>query len=112
MVYVTQEQEGKNILSALKYGEIKILLPPGMQVTFSVGQVVKKLYVELSNFNDADYLLLIGDPVAIAIAAMIASNWNNGKIKVLKWDRQEKIYFPIEIELFNKNSNEEFFKKQ
>ena len=59
MVYVIQEQQGKNILPAMKYGEISILLPPGMQVSFSSGQVVNQLNVKLSTFNDSDFLVLI-----------------------------------------------------
>jgi hypothetical protein len=26
----------------------------------------------------------------------------NGKFKLLKWDRQEKTYYPIEINIFHK----------
>jgi hypothetical protein len=113
MVYVIQEQTGKNILSAKKFGDFKILLPPGLQVTFSAGQVANKLYTDLSNFNDADYLLLIGDPIAIGIAMGVAFQWNNGKVKVLKWDKQEHVYYPIEINLYEfKNVHKESFTTQ
>ena len=105
MVYVIQEQPHKNILPAAQFGEIKVLLPPGTQITFSAGQVTSKLMVDLSNFNDDDYLLLIGDPAAIGIAAAIASRWNNGKVKMLKWDRQEKTYYPISINLYEKGES-------
>lgn len=113
MVYVVQEQANKNILPAKKFGEIKILLPIGTQVTFSPGQIVNKLFVEMSNFNDDDYLLLIGDPVAIGIATTVAAYWNKGRVKMLKWDRQEHIYYPIEIDINHKPSGDiyqEFFK--
>lgn len=105
MVYVIQEQSGKNILPAADYGEIKILLPPGSQITFSSGQVTNKLMFELSNFNDKDFLLLIGDPAAIGIAVAVACHWNNGKVKMLKWDRQETKYYPININLFQKGES-------
>lgn len=105
MVYVIQEQANKNILPAERFGEIQTLLPPGAQVTFSSGQVCKKLMFDLSTFKDEDYLLLIGDPVAIGIAVAVACHWNQGRVKMLKWDRQEKIYFPISINLYEKGES-------
>lgn len=99
MVYVIQEQSNKNILPAKEFGEIKFLLPPGMQVLFSSGQVTQKLLFALSNFSDEDFLLLIGDPAAIGIAVAVASHWNNGKVKMLKWDRQERQYYPIKMNI-------------
>lgn len=102
MVYVVQEQLGKNIVSSTKYGEIEVLLPAGSQITFSAGHVTDMLKAKLSNFNDKDYLLLMGDPVAIGLATMVAAHWNKGKVKMLKWDKQEKMYYPVSIDLFQK----------
>lgn len=102
MVYVVQEQLGKNIISATKYGQIKVLLPTGSQITFSAGHVTEELKSKLSNFNDNDYLLLMGDPIAIGLACMVAAHWNKGRVKMLKWDKQEKMYYPVDTELYHK----------
>jgi len=48
-------------------------------------------------------LLLIGDPAIIAVAGAIASENNNGRFKVLKWDRNEMKYYDIEIDLRGKS---------
>lgn len=104
MVYVVQEQAGKNILPAGKFGEIKVLLTAGKQVTFSAGAVAQKLMVQMSTFSDQDYLLLIGDPVLIGISCAVAAHWNNGNVKLLKWDRQEKVYYPVEFNLYRKEN--------
>jgi len=101
MVYITQEDPRKNLLPAAKYGELKVVLPQG-NICFSTGEVVHRCRKELSRFNDKDYLLLIGDPIAIAIATVVASETNQGKVKFLKWDRQEQIYYPVEINLYQK----------
>ncbi len=106
MVYVVQEQLGKNIISATKYGEIKVLLPTGSQITFSAGHVTEELKSKLSHFSDNDYLLLMGDPVAIGLATMVAAHWNKGKVKMLKWDKQEKIYYPVSINLYQKEEGD------
>ena len=101
-VYVTQEM-GRNIRSAEKFGDLKVLLPDNRQIVLSSGPIAFKLKQELKNFNDDDYLLLIGDPAIIAIAGAVASEINLGKFKVLRWDRNESRYYDIEIDLRGKN---------
>ena len=89
-VYVIQEVPGRNILSAEKYGTLKPLLSSGTQVVLSSQPTVKKLKKGLQDFSSEDHLLLMGDPAIIGIACSIASDINQGKYKVLKWDNQEK----------------------
>ena len=101
-VYVLQEM-GRNIRSAEKFGDLKVLLPDNRQIVLSSGPLTFKLRQELKDFNDNDYLLLIGDPAIIALAGAVASDVNGGKFKVLKWDRDEKKYYDIEIDLRGRN---------
>ena len=101
-VYVLQEM-GRNIRSAEKFGDLKICLPDNRQMILSSGPLTFKLQQELKDFNDDDYLLLIGDPAIIAVAGAIASENNNGRFKVLKWDRNEMKYYDIEIDLRGRN---------
>ena len=101
-VYVLQEM-GRNIRSAEKFGNLKICLPDNRQMILSSGPLTFKLKQELKDFNDNDYLLLIGDPAIIAVAGAIASENNNGRFKVLKWDRNEMKYYDIEIDLRGKS---------
>ena len=109
IVYVIQEipgtQVGKpkiNIMGASKYGEFKFLLPEFSQIIFSPGPLVYKLRQGLKDFNENDYLLLTGDPAIIGVACSIVSDMTNGKYNLLKWDKQEKKYYPIEINLHEK----------
>ena len=101
-VYVLQEM-GRNIRSAEKFGDLKVVLPDNKQIVLSSGPLTFKLKHALKDFNDDDYLLLIGDPAIIAIAGAIASEMNRGKFKVLRWDRNESRYYDIEIDLRGKN---------
>jgi len=101
-VYVLQEI-GRNIRSAEKFGDLKICLPDNRQMILSSGPLTFKLKQELKDFNDNDYLLLMGDPAIIAVAGAIASENNNGRFKVLKWDRNEMKYYDIEIDLRGKS---------
>lgn len=98
MVYVVQESTGKNFLPAASYGEIEVLLQ-AQEFGFSPGPMFHRINKKLQHFCDEDYLLLIGDPVAIGIATAVAARWNQGRVKVLRWDRQERTYYPMQLEL-------------
>ena len=106
-VYVVQEVVGRNILCAEKFGYLELLLPVGSQLVLSTGPTVKRLTYKLRNFNDEDYLLLMGDPAAIGIACAIAATQNRGQFKCLKWDRREYKYYPIEVNLYQKGEIDE-----
>ena len=99
-VYVVSETTQHNISSALSFGEVKTLLPPMAQVAFSPAPTVRRISRGLEKFNDDDYLLFIGDPTAIGIACAVAAARNNGRFKCLKWDKHEKRYIPIAIDIF------------
>ena len=109
IVYVIQEipgtKEGRpkiNILGAAEYGTFKFLLPELSQIIFSPGPLIFKLRKSLKDFTTEDYLLLTGDPAIIGVACSIVSDMTNGKYNLLKWDKQERQYYPIEINLYEK----------
>lgn len=97
-VYVISETS-HNISQALKYGEIEVILPPNSQIAFSPTPTIRRISRAMEKFNEDDFLLLIGDPTCIAIAAIIAADKTKGRLKVLKWDRRERLYIPIELNL-------------
>ena len=109
IVYVIQELPGTkagtpkiNIMSASKFGEFKFLLPEFSQIIFSPGPLIFKLRNLLKDYTIKDYLLLTGDPAIIGVACSIVSEFTNGKYNLLKWDKQDRIYYPIEINLNEK----------
>ena len=109
IVYVLQELPGTkagapkiNIMSASKYGKFKFLLPEFSQIIFSPGPLIFKLRDLLRDYTVEDYLLLTGDPAIIGVACSIVSDMTNGKYSLLKWDKQDRIYYPIKINLHEK----------
>ena len=56
----------------------------------------------LKDFNDDDFLLMMGDPSIIGVACAIVAQNNVGRFSVLKWDRQEARYYPIKFNLYEK----------
>ena len=109
IVYVIQHIAGTqagnpkiNIIGAQKYGNFKFLLPEFSQMIFSPGPLVYKLRQGLKDFKEDDHLLLTGDPALIGVACSIVSDITNGKYNLLKWDKQERKYYPIAINLYEK----------
>ena len=109
-VYVIQDvpgtREGRpkiNIIGASQFGTLKVLLPENAQIILSAGPVVFKLRQLLKDYTSEDYLLLTGDPAIIGVACSVVSDITNGKYKLLKWDKQERRYYPIEIDLYQKS---------
>ena len=108
-VFVLQEIAGTkagnpkiNIIGASNYGKFIFLLPEFSQIIFSPGPLVYKLRKGLKDFTKKDYLLLTGDPAIIGVACSIVSDITHGKYNVLKWDKQERKYYSISINLYEK----------
>ena len=112
VVYVIQEIPGTqagnpkiNIMGAASYSttnDFIFLLPELSQIIFSPGPLIFKLRKGLKNFHVKDYLLLTGDPAIIGVACSIVSDITHGKYNVLKWDKQERKYYSISINLYEK----------
>ena len=113
-IYVIQEIPGTqagtpriNIMSASKYGKFKFLLPEFSQIIFSPGPLIFKLRSLLKHYTTDDFLLLTGDPAIIGVACSIVSDMTGGKYSLLKWDKQDRIYYPIKINLHEKGKIDE-----
>ena len=109
IVYVIQEIPGTqagnpkiNIIGASQYGKFKFLLPEFSQIIFSPGPLIFKLRKSLKDFKEGDYLLLIGDPALIGVACPQDREKYERKYILLKWDKQERKYYPIQINLYEK----------
>ena len=88
-----------NLDPALEHGRLQFLLSPSA-APFHPGQVIDELHKKLENFGDNDYLLLIGNPCLIGFAVAIATEYNNGRVKLLQWNGREGRYTPIEAVVF------------
>ena len=114
IVYVIQEIAGTrdgrpkiNIMGAAEFGSFKFLLPKLSQIIFSPGPLIFKLREGLKSYRTKDFLLLTGDPAIIGVACSIVSDMTNGKYQLLKWDKQERKYYSIAINLHEKGTIDE-----
>ena len=105
-VYVLQHPPANiNILGASDFGYLVICLPnfgPDSQIIFRSSPFVFKMQKNLRDFREQDYVLLTGDPAVIGISCAIVSDNTNGKFNLLKWDRREAKYYPINFDLYQK----------
>ena len=103
-VYVIQEVSKFNVITAQEYGSLIPIFEEGKQIMLSPGPAVLKAKMMLKDFNDKDYLLLIGDPSMIGLACSVAADYNRGRYKVLKYDRRSFTYYPIQIDINERNN--------
>ena len=105
-VYVLQHPpQNINILSASDYGYLVICLPENTQMIFSSAPFVRKMRKNLQDFKTDDYILCTGDPAVIGLSTAIASDVTQGQFNLLKWDRQEKRYYPLSFNLYDKGES-------
>jgi len=106
-VYIVQERlrntdEGMvpvyDFTPAAQYGQLEVVLSH-RETALTPGPMIQKLRRQLKDFDDDDYLLLAGDPVAIAAAGMVAGSVNNGKFNALLWDKRARGYIKTQIDM-------------
>lgn len=86
-----------NISPAEAFGECIVMLPP--QAAFmSSRQITQELNKKLADFTHEDCLLPVGDPLIMAAASAIAARRANGRLNILRWDRQTSSYSKFELE--------------
>jgi hypothetical protein len=91
-----------NLNPAKEFGEIEVLLPPGMQM-YAGTEVVRIIRARLAEIDvhPGDYLLLAGSPTIMGVAAAIISRRNNDQLKLLQWDKTTTSYNVIDAEHLN-----------
>ena len=106
-VFLVQENPYINVLGSAEYGDIVVLFESGIQIMFSPQPAIRKLKRKLKDFDDGDYLLMMGDPAAMGIACCIAAEMNRGRFNILKWDKKQQRYYPVGINLNEKGEIDE-----
>lgn len=84
---------------ALRYGQIIDVLPPGsisQDTTVLTSQIEERFREE--NFREGDYIIAMGDPVAIVAGALVAARMVS-TVRLLKWDRRMRGYLPCTINI-------------
>lgn len=98
VIWVPQEDPRKDISPALAYGDIRVILPPG-DFNHSYDLLFQSISQAMREYEHEDCLLLIGDPVLIAMTACAASEAVRPMrtLRLLKWEPRERKYFRVQV---------------
>lgn len=83
---------------ARQYGELVTCLPPNTSFQMT-GPVFTALKEKLSEFDEGDYIVNVGSPLALLLAGYIVLTRTGGKFNLLQWDRIAKQYFVHRVEV-------------
>ena len=95
IVYIVQDSPGKNLIPAKEFGSFVFLLKP-REVFISPENIVDILFKRMKNIENGDYVLLIGDPLAIGLAMLVASELVD-MFYVLRWNKHKYEYRKEEV---------------
>jgi len=89
----------KTLEKAERFGKLEYLLSPSAH-PFNPDHIIGDLHEKLKVFTDEDYLLLIGNPALIGMATVVASHYNEGRVKLLQWSGRQGDYAEVSVRMF------------
>ena len=99
-VFVTQANASLNFAPAAKFGEVKVMIPPRVQMRNHNQDIIKILDKALAKFKtDEDHLILTGDPLIMGVASALAFEYGDGIVQFLKWDRFQEDYIQVTLNI-------------
>jgi hypothetical protein len=87
---------GVDLSPAAKFGKLQVLLPPegyrlpDIEMTDAVRE-------GMQSCGPLDWLVAIGSPSILAVAACIAAKQTGGLLRLLTWDKRANDYLPFEV---------------
>ncbi len=107
-VFVTQDEDRLDLSGLDQFGK-KITIftrstypdEADKRIQFMVNRA-KSVFNRYEYNPDIDYVALVGDPLGIAVSFMIMGARGLDTVRCLKYDRQERAYYEIVIELKKK----------
>lgn len=87
-----------DLTPAAVYGSLQVVFQSPYISILPAPMVVEAKHT-LRNFCDDDYVVAVGDPVAIAITSALAAENNMGRLKLLRWDRRTRQYIEFRVDI-------------
>lgn len=79
------------------HGRLVFILGPGNILQHRMSQALTQIRHVLTTYTAQDFIIAVGDPVAIAASVMIAAERTGGVVNLLKWDRLTRAYESFSI---------------
>ena len=94
-VYVVYADKRKDFSAAEKFGELKDVFS-SVGRSYNSDALISQARRVLSNWQEGDYLLLVGDPALCAICTAVVLEYDPfGQINMLRWNRDSFEYVPL-----------------
>ena len=87
-----------DLRAAMEFGDVVILAPPG-NTLLNTEPILRTMRDKLREFSDDDLILPLGDPALIMAVGSIAARANNGRVRVLRWDKKRQAYHTITLNI-------------
>jgi hypothetical protein len=98
-----------DLTDAARYGKLKIVFEPEDKPQFNPAKAIVTARKAMEGFNPDDFLLWPGggDPIAVMVACMIASE-ESEEVNILRWernfnegerDRRKGWYLPVKLDM-------------
>lgn len=85
---------------AAEYGELVFILDWSDNPRINAqGHILPRVRESLADYGDDDYILLVGSFSAMVMAGLVAADINEGRVRLLEWDRDEHKYDVIELDM-------------
>lgn len=91
-VYVVQVDNNKDLSDAKRYGRLRAVFS-NPRKPYDTPNLVAKARRVLENWQDGDYLLMVGDPTLCAVCMTTVCDISDN-LNVLSWDRNTFQYIP------------------
>jgi hypothetical protein len=96
IVWITMTEKTKDFSDARKYGELRVVFPRSIQEHDNDPVGVARR--EMREYQDGDFILTSGDPMACGIVMETAMGLSDSQVlNVLRWDRRTLRYAPFEL---------------
>ncbi len=96
-VYVVMYDAAKDMTDAKRFGELKAVFLRPVYEDDRIDPVVAARSV-LEDYQDGDYILMIGDPMLCGVVTSVALEYSeDDHLNVLRWDRRSMSYKPMTL---------------
>lgn len=96
-----------DVKTAEAFGHIvELVQPQHVHAALVTAPTVNRMKQALKDFSDDDYILPVGDVTLSSMAVAVAAGVNRGKVKMLRWNQNEKRHDVVNFNLYNANEDE------
>jgi hypothetical protein len=96
-VWIAYNDRRKDFSKAEDYGELRDVFS-SVGKNYNPDVLIEHARTVLSKAEKGDYLLVVGDPSLVAICTVAMSEVLEGEVKLLRWDRNNMTYYPLELD--------------